>query len=160
MKSAFSLVLAALAVAGAMAAPDHSNMNSHLRQKRAWYVSIPSCSRKEGRLTFAFFRGQRRAVSSADASTISSAAAASGTFLTAVPNAAKGAVTISNTQAADAAATQSAQGVTAAAAGPISFSNSVGLGGSCDPNSGKSWCVFSFSSLREEEQRLTLFSTL
>ncbi|GAA5850727.1 hypothetical protein JCM8547_009071 [Rhodosporidiobolus lusitaniae] len=116
MRAAFSLVLAAL-FASAIAAPDHQNMNKHLRQKRAW--------------------GQRRAVSSGSSSATTSAAAATGTFLTEVPDSVNKVVTVSNTAAAPAGQTQSAQGVVQQASGPISVSNSGTLGSSCDPNAGK-----------------------
>ncbi|BGP13218.1 hypothetical protein JCM10213_005012 [Rhodosporidiobolus nylandii] len=119
MRAVFALLFAAL-VAGAFAAPDHQNVGKHLRQQRAW--------------------GQRRAVSSASsssaASKASSAAAATGTFLTEVPDDVNKVVTVSNTAAASAKATQAAQGVTQSATGPIGFSNSAGFGASCDPNAG------------------------
>ncbi|GAA5974129.1 hypothetical protein JCM11641_003452 [Rhodosporidiobolus odoratus] len=116
MRAAFTLVLAAF-VAGAVAAPDHQNIHRHARQQRAW--------------------GQRRALSSSSsASKASSAAAATGTFLFEVPDNANKVVTVSNTAAAAAQATQAAQGVTQSATGPLSCSNTGAFGASCDPNSG------------------------
>ncbi|GAA6015568.1 hypothetical protein JCM10207_008129 [Rhodosporidiobolus poonsookiae] len=115
MRAVLSIAVAAL-FASALAAPDHQNMNKHLRQARAW--------------------GQRRAVSSSGSASASSADAATGTFLSEVPAAATGIVTVSNTAPAQAGATQAAQGAVQKATGPISFSNSAGLGSSCDPNSG------------------------
>ncbi|GAA5902978.1 hypothetical protein JCM6882_009661 [Rhodosporidiobolus microsporus] len=113
MRAALSLVVLAL-VGSVLAAPDHQNANKHLRQARAW--------------------GQRRAVSSSSSASASKASGAS--VLTAVPSGATATVTLSNTEAADAGATQAAQGTVQKATGPISASTSAGLGQSCDPNAG------------------------